>query len=210
MRVMLLGAPGAGKGTQAEFICKKYNVPSVSTGAMLRDAVKKGTETGLKAKAYMEAGKLVPDEIVIGIVADYLNQPSCSNGFVLDGFPRTVAQAEALDRLGIELDKVIYIKVDDEEIIKRLSGRRVCANCGATYHIEFNPPKKEGVCDNCGGELTLRKDDEEATIRNRLKVYYNETAPLEEYYREKGKLRVINGNNKLDVVAELIFKALED
>ena len=177
MNIILLGAPGAGKGTQAEKICEKLSIPAISTGNIIREALRSGTEMGLKAKSYMDEGKLVPDEVVIGIIKDRLAKDDCQNGFILDGFPRTIPQAEALDRMGVRIDKVVEINVSDEAITKRMSGRRVCADCGASYHIEYKVPKTDGKCDACGGTLTQRKDDHPDTVLARLEVYHNETEP---------------------------------
>ena len=191
MKLILLGAPGAGKGTQAEVIMDHLNIPAISTGNIIREALKNGTEVGLKAKSYMDAGKLVPDEVVIEIIKERLAKDDCKNGFILDGFPRTVPQAEALDAMGITIDKVVDIEVADEKIAQRLGGRRVCANCGASYHTEYKPSKVEGVCDKCGGPTVQRKDDEPATVLDRLKVYHEQTEPLKDYYAKKGILAVV-------------------
>lgn len=209
MNIILLGAPGAGKGTQAEKICEAYNIPIVSTGNMIREAVKNGTEMGLRAKALIEAGKLVADEVVIGIVKDRLSQADCENGFVLDGFPRTIPQAEALDKMGIKIDKVISIEVPDEKIVARMSGRRVCLDCGATYHLEYKKPEVDGICNNCGNEVVQRKDDAPETVADRLKIYHNETEPLKEYYNKSGKLYEVMGQEKISDTTKLLFKALE-
>jgi adenylate kinase len=204
MNLILLGGPGAGKGTQAKKLIDKYQIPQISTGDILRAAVKEGTEMGRKAKEYMDAGKLVPDEVVIGIIRDRLAQPDCRKGFILDGFPRTVPQAEALDKVLAEMnskiDHVISIDVDEEELVTRLTGRRTCKNpdCGQMYHIKFTPPKKEGVCDKCGSELYQRDDDNEATVRSRLATYNQATKPLIDYYQAKGLLRPIKGVGSID------------
>ena len=187
MNLILLGAPGAGKGTQAEIICETYKIPAISTGNIIREALKSGTEMGLKAKSYMDAGQLVPDEVVIGIIKDRLAQDDCKNGFILDGFPRTIPQAEALDKMGIVIDKVIDIEVPDEKIVQRMSGRRVCEACGASYHILYKKPEVEGVCGKCGGTLVQRKDDHPDTVNARLKVYHEQTEPLKAYYSAQGK-----------------------
>ena len=187
MKLILLGAPGAGKGTQAEVISKKYDIPTISTGNIIRAALKNGTEMGLKAKAYTDAGNLVPDDVVIGIIKERLAEDDCQNGFILDGFPRTIPQAEALDTLGFNIDVALSIEVADEEIIKRMSGRRVCMECGASYHTEYIKPIKEGVCNVCGGALVTRKDDQPETFRNRLNVYHEQTEPLKNYYNYKAK-----------------------
>jgi adenylate kinase len=213
MRIIMLGAPGAGKGTQASMISEKYGILQISTGDILRAAVREGTQLGIEAKKYMDRGELVPDEIVIGIVRERIVQDDCKKGFILDGFPRTVVQAEALDRmleeLGISIDYVINIDVPEEEIIKRLSGRRTCRNCQAMYHVIFNPPKKEGVCDKCGGELYQRDDDKEETIRARLEVYKKQTAPLIEYYSKRGKLVNIDGRKGINEIFTEIVNVLE-
>jgi adenylate kinase len=208
MKLILLGAPGAGKGTQAEIISKKLEIPTISTGNILRAAVKDGTPVGLKAKALIEAGALVPDDIIIGIVAERLAQDDCKNGYILDGVPRTVAQADALGDNGIDIDKVLCIDVADETIEKRMSGRRTCSKCSATFHVESNPPKVEGVCDLCGGELTIRKDDMPETVKHRLEVYHAETEPLIEYYSKLGKLVTVTGCEKLEDTSANVFKAL--
>ena len=209
MKIILLGAPGAGKGTQAEVISRVKNIPTISTGNIIREALKSGTELGLKAKEYMEAGKLVPDELVIGIIRERLAQQDCQNGFIRDGFPRTIPQAEALERMGVEIDKVIEIYVDDEVITRRMSGRRVCPGCGASYHLEYKAPKKEGVCDNCGDTLVQRQDDQPETVRERLKVYHEQTAPLKSYYAAKGKLFVVEGQEEVADTTRLTLEALE-
>jgi adenylate kinase len=202
MNLILLGPPGAGKGTQAKRLIDAYGIPQISTGDMLREAVKNQTQLGLEAKKYMDAGQLVPDEVVIGLVKERLAQPDCAKGFMLDGFPRTVAQAEELDKvlaeMGKAIDHVISIEVPNEELIGRLTGRRTCRNCGAGYHVIFDPPKEEGKCDKCGGELYQRDDDNEATVANRLKVYESQTKPLIDYYQAKGLLRPIDGVGSID------------
>ena len=210
MNLILLGAPGAGKGTQAEKICEKLSIPAISTGNMLREAMANGTEMGLKAKSFIDAGKLVPDEVVIGIIDERLKQDDCKNGFILDGFPRTSPQAEALDEMGVRIDKVIDIEVPDEKIASRLSGRRVCLKCGATYHTEFKKPKTEGICDACGDTLVQRKDDMPETVLDRLKTYHEQTEPLKGYYEKKGILRVVEGQEEVADTTALTFKALED
>lgn len=208
MNLILLGAPGAGKGTQAEVICKALNIPTISTGNMLRAAVKAGTEYGIRAKAAMDAGDLVSDEIVIGILKDRIKEPDAQNGFILDGFPRTVPQAEALDAMGVKIDKVIEINVPDEKIQHRLSGRRVCLDCGATYHVDFKPSKVEGVCDVCGKELVIRKDDQPETVISRLKTYHEQTAPLKGYYEAQGKLVTVEGQEEVADTSKLTLAAL--
>ena len=209
MNIILLGAPGAGKGTQAEVLCKALNIPTISTGNMLRAAVKAGTEYGLKAKAAMDAGALVSDDIVIGILKDRIAEPDAQNGFILDGFPRTVPQAEALDNMGVQIDKVVELAVDDEVIKNRLSGRRVCLDCGATYHIVTKAPKVEGVCDVCGKELVIRKDDKPETVISRLKTYHEQTAPLKGYYESQGKLVTVEGQDELAETTKMVLEALK-
>ena len=209
MKLILLGAPGAGKGTQAEVIMDHLNIPAISTGNIIREALKNGTEVGLKAKSYMDAGKLVPDEVVIEIIKERLAKDDCKNGFILDGFPRTVPQAEALDAMGIAIDKVVDIEVADEKIAQRLGGRRVCANCGASYHTEYKPSKVEGVCDKCGGPTVQRKDDEPATVLDRLKVYHEQTELLKDYYAKKGILAVVYGAEEVSETSARTLKALE-
>lgn len=210
MNIIFLGAPGAGKGTQAEIVSKKFSIPTVSTGNIIRAALKDETEMGLKAKEYIEAGKLVPDDVVIGIIKDRLSESDCAKGFILDGFPRTIPQAKALDDMGIVIDKVIDIEVADENIAKRMSGRRVCKSCGSSYHTEYKKPAKEGVCNACGGELVRRKDDAPETVLERLKVYHEETEPLKEYYASKGKLVIVEGQEEVSDTTALTLKALED
>ncbi len=210
MNIIFLGAPGAGKGTQAEKVSAKLGIPTISTGNIIREAIKGGTAMGLKAREYTEAGKLVPDEIVIGIIKERLSADDCKNGFILDGFPRTIPQAEALDAMGIVIDKVIDLEVPDEAIAKRMSGRRVCAKCGASYHLEYKKPSAEGICDACGAELVQRKDDAPETVLERLKVYHSETEPLKEYYSGTGKLKIVEGQENVEDTTALTFKALED
>jgi len=213
MRAILMGPPGAGKGTQAADLITRYQIPHISTGDMFRAAIKAGTALGKKAKEYMDAGSLVPDEVTIGIVAERLAEPDCSKGFLLDGFPRTVAQADALAKiledLKMDLDGVINIEVPEAKLLERLTGRRICRQCGATYHMVFNPPAKEGVCDKCGGELYQRSDDTLETAKNRLQVYNAQTQPLIDYYREKGLLKEINGDQDIALVLQDIVNALE-
>ena len=210
MNIILLGAPGAGKGTQAEKICEILNIPTISTGNIIRAALKNGTEMGLKAKSFMDAGKLVPDEVVIGIIQERLAESDCKNGFILDGFPRTIPQAEALDAMGVEINKVIDIEVSDEDIVKRMSGRRVCEKCGASYHIEYKKPNVEGVCDRCAGTLVQRKDDHPDTVNARLEVYHKETEPLKDYYANQGKLSIVEGQATIEDTTALILKAVEE
>ena len=210
MKLILLGAPGAGKGTQAEKICEKLNIPAISTGNIIRAALKNGTEMGLKAKSYMDAGQLVPDEVVIGIIKDRLKDDDCKNGFILDGFPRTIPQAQALVDMGIDIDKVIDIEVPDEKITKRMSGRRVCSKCANSYHMEYKKPKVEGICDACGGELVQRKDDAPETVQARLVEYHEMTEPLKGFYEKLGKLRIVEGQEEVADTTKLVFAALED
>lgn len=209
MNLILLGAPGAGKGTQAEVICSTLNIPAISTGNILREAIKNGTALGMEAKTYMDGGKLVPDEIVINILKERLSADDCAGGFILDGFPRTVPQAEALDAMGVRIDRVVDIEVADEKIMQRLSGRRVCESCGASYHLEYKPSKAEGVCDKCGGKTVQRKDDHPDTIKERLHVYHEQTEPLKDYYLKTGKLVVVEGQEEVADTSALTLKALE-
>ena len=210
MKLILLGAPGAGKGTQAEVICDALKIPAISTGNIIRDALAKGTEMGLKAKSFIDAGQLVPDEVVIGIIKDRLAKDDCANGFILDGFPRTIPQAEALDAMGIAIDRVVDIEVSDEKIAARMSGRRVCKACGASYHLEYKAPKQEGVCDACGAELIQRKDDHPDTVLERLAIYHEQTEPLKDFYSNKGILRIVEGQEEVADTSALTLKALED
>lgn len=210
MNLILLGAPGAGKGTQAEVICKHLSIPAISTGNIIREALSKGTEMGLKAKSFIDAGQLVPDDVVIGIIKERLAKDDCKNGFILDGFPRTIPQAEALDNMGIVIDKVIDIEVPDEKIVTRMSGRRVCSKCGASFHLEHRKPAKEGICDVCGGELVQRKDDHPDTVLDRLKVYHEQTEPLKGYYEKAGLLTIVEGQEDVADTTALTLKALED
>ncbi|MBQ9133126.1 MAG: adenylate kinase [Clostridia bacterium] len=208
MKIIFLGAPGAGKGTQAEKVAAKLNIPTISTGAIIRSALKEGTEMGLAAKAYIEAGKLVPDDVVIGIIKERLAENDCQSGFILDGFPRTIAQAEALDAMGVSIDLVVNISVDDATIVERMSGRRVCAACGATFHTLFNPSAAGDKCDKCGAELSIRKDDQPEVVKDRLTVYHKETEPLERYYESKGILKTVVGQEKLEDTTALTFRAI--
>ena len=210
MKLILLGAPGAGKGTQAEIISEKYNIPTISTGNIIRAALKNGTEMGLKAKSYIDAGNLVPDDVVIGIIKERLNESDCANGYILDGFPRTIPQAEALDDMGFDINCALSIEVADSEIVKRMSGRRVCEKCGASYHTEYKKPAKEGVCNLCEGKLVIRKDDEPQTVMNRLNVYHEQTEPLKEYYAAQGKLLTVEGQDKVEDTTALVLRALEN
>ena len=209
MRLILLGAPGAGKGTQAEFICNTLNIPAISTGNILREAKAKGTPLGLEAATYMDSGKLVPDELVINILKERLKEDDCQNGFILDGFPRTVPQAEALDQMGVVIDRVVDLEVPDDKIMARLSGRRVCEKCGSSYHVLYKPTKVEGVCDRCGGKTVQRKDDAPETIKERLEVYHAQTEPLKDYYKKTGKLVVVEGQEEVADTTALTLKAVE-
>ncbi len=209
MKLILLGAPGAGKGTQSAFIMNRYGIPALSTGDILREAVKNSTPTGLVAKGYMDAGQLVPDNVIIDVIRERMQQPDAAAGFILDGVPRTVAQAEALERMGVEIDLVIDIEVEDTNIIERLSGRRVCEKCGATYHTRFNPTRVPDVCDRCGGRLIVRRDDEPETVQARLATYHEQTEPLVNYYEKRGKLARIEGSHSVEKTRERIFQLLE-
>lgn len=212
MRLIMLGAPGAGKGTQAAKVAEAFGIPHISTGDIFRANIKGGTELGKKAKGYMDAGQLVPDELVCDLVADRIAQDDCAKGYILDGFPRTIPQAEALDqatkKLGTMIDYAVNIDVPDEAIVSRMGGRRACLSCGATYHIAFNPPKKEGICDNCGKELVLRDDDKPETVQTRLNVYHEQTQPLIEYYVNQGVLVTVDGTQSMDQVFDSIVKAV--
>ena len=209
MNLILMGAPGAGKGTQSEKIAAKWNIPAISTGDMLRAAIREGTDLGKTAKGYMDAGALVPDDVVIGIIRDYLASDVCKNGFILDGFPRSIPQAEALDGMGVKIDVVLSIEVDDETIIERMSGRRICSGCGASYHVKYKPSEKENVCDKCGASLYIRNDDAAETVKNRLDTYHNQTEPLKTYYDNKGILVTVKGQEKVEGTTALVFAALE-
>ena len=208
MKLILLGAPGAGKGTQAEILSKKLGIPTVSTGNMLRAAMKNGTPVGLQAKSYVDHGKLVPDDVVLDIVQERLAEPDCANGYILDGMPRTIPQAEGLERHGIEIDCALCIEISDDTIIQRMSGRRTCAECSATFHVVSNPPKQEGKCDFCGGELIIRPDDKPETVQKRLNVYHDQTQPLIDYYTGQGVLKTVDGTKDLDEVFAQIVKIL--
>lgn len=209
MNLILLGAPGAGKGTQAAVISERLNIPQISTGNIIREALKSGTQMGLKAKSFMDAGQLVPDDVVIGIIKDRLALDDCKNGFILDGFPRTIPQAEALDKMGVVIDKVIDIEVDDETIVSRLSGRRVCEKCGRPYHIVDLKPKVDSVCDDCTGALVQRKDDQIDTVKARLEIYHAQTEPLKDYYKAQSKLSVVIGQSSVEDTTALTMAALE-
>ena len=208
MKLILLGAGGAGKGTEAEILSRKLGIPTISTGNILRAAMKNGTPVGLKAKSYVESGALVPDDVIIGIVEERLAQSDCAHGYILDGMPRTIPQAEALEKAGIDIDCALSIEISDEVIIERMSGRRTCHTCGATYHIVNAPPKEEGKCDNCGGELEIRKDDAPETVMARLDVYHKETEPLKDYYAERGKLRSVENQPTIEATTAEIEKVL--
>lgn len=209
MKLILLGAPGAGKGTQAEILSRLLQIPTISTGNILRAAMKNGTPVGLRAKEYVEAGKLVPDDVIIGIIRERLAEPDCAEGYILDGVPRTIPQAEAMERLGIEVDTALSIEVEDEVIVGRMSGRRVCKACGGTFHVVNNPPKTEGVCDLCGGELAVRKDDAPETVRARLATYHEETEPLKAFYEARGKLVTVDNQPTIKETTAAIRKALD-
>ena len=208
MKIVMLGAPGAGKGTQAEILSKLMDVPTISTGNILRAAMKAGTEVGLKAKSYVESGKLVPDEVIIGIIQERLAQPDCANGYILDGVPRTIPQAQTMEDMGIAIDCALSIEVDDDVIVRRMSGRRTCKDCSATFHVENNPPKVEGKCDFCGGELTIRADDAPETVKKRLETYHRETEPLKAFYAERGKLRLVENQQSIEATTEAIRSVL--
>ena len=208
MKLILLGAPGAGKGTQADILCKELDIPTISTGNMLRAAIKAGTETGKQAEAYMKAGKLVPDEVIIGIIHDRVAEDDCKNGYILDGVPRTIAQAESLEKAGIVFDDVISIEISDEVIMERMSGRRVCEHCGASYHLVAVPPKQEGICDKCGGKLIQRHDGEPETVKHRLEVYHQETEPLKDFYAKRGLLKSVENQPTVAETSEAILRAL--
>jgi adenylate kinase len=208
MKLILLGAPGAGKGTQAEILSRKFGIPTISTGNILRSAMKNGTPVGLRAKAYVESGKLVPDDVIIGIVQERLAEPDCAAGYILDGMPRTIPQAQALLDRGIDIDAAVSLEVSDEVIVRRMSGRRTCKDCGATYHIVNIPPKTEGKCDVCGGELTIRKDDAPETVQARLEVYHRETEPLKGFYEKLGKLRTVEDRATIEATTAAICSVL--
>jgi adenylate kinase len=208
MKLILLGAPGAGKGTQAEILCKELNIPTISTGNILRAAIKNGTPTGLKAKSFMDAGQLVPDEVIIGIITERLAEADCAGGYILDGVPRTIAQAEALEAAGIRFDAVVSIEISDETIMERMSGRRVCESCGASYHVVAVPPKVAGVCDSCGGKLVQRKDDAPETVKSRLEVYHKETEPLKDFYAQRGLLKSVDNQPSVAETSQVILRAL--
>lgn len=208
MRLILLGAPGAGKGTQAEILSKLLAIPTISTGNILRAAVKDGTPVGLEAKSFMDAGKLVPDSVIIEILRERLAEPDCENGYILDGVPRTIPQAKAMEEMGIEVDCALSIEIEDDTIIKRMSGRRTCHTCGASFHIVSNPPKAEGICDVCGGELEIRKDDAPETVKARLVTYHNETEPLLHFYGERNKLKTVENQSSIEKTTDVIRETL--
>ena len=208
MRLILLGAPGAGKGTQAEILSKLLDIPTISTGNILRAAMKNGTSVGLKAKEYVDAGKLVPDDVIIGIIQERLAESDCARGYILDGVPRTIPQAEAMEKMGIVIDCALSIEVDDQVIIDRMSGRRTCKDCSQTFHIVSNPPKQEGVCDFCGGELSIRKDDAPETVKSRLETYHRETEPLKAFYSERGLLKTVDNQPGIEATTAEIRKTL--
>ena len=208
MKLILLGAPGAGKGTQAEVLSRTLNIPTISTGNILREAMKNGTPVGLKAKEYVESGKLVPDDVVIGIVEERLAKDDCKNGYILDGMPRTIPQAEALEKVGIDVDTALSLEISDETIVERMSGRRTCPNCGASFHIVSNPPKVEGKCDKCGADLVIRKDDAPETVKSRLATYHAETEPLKDFYAKRGKLKKVANQPTIDATTAEVKKAL--
>ena len=208
MKLILLGAPGAGKGTQADILCKELDIPTISTGNILRAAIKNGTPTGMKAKAYMDAGKLVPDDVIIGIITERVAEEDCANGYILDGVPRTIAQAEAMEKAGIVFDAVVSIEISDETIMERMSGRRVCESCGASYHLVAVPPKQEGICDKCGGKLVQRKDDAPETVKARLEVYHKESEPLKDFYAKRGLLKSVENQPTVAETSQAILHAL--
>lgn len=208
MKLIMLGAPGAGKGTQAAILSERLGIPTISTGNILRAAVKNGTPVGLQAKSYMDAGKLVPDEVIIGIIAERLGEDDCRNGFILDGVPRTIAQAEALEQAGVKFDCVLDIEVPDQEIMRRMTGRRACTACGATYHVEAAPPKTEGVCDACGGALVQRDDDKPETVQSRLDVYHSQTEPLKDFYAQRGVLKTVENRPTIEATAQAVADTL--
>lgn len=208
MKLIMLGAPGAGKGTQAEILSKKLGIPTISTGNILRAAVKAGTPIGLKAKSFMDAGALVPDDVIIGIIAEALQGPECEKGYILDGVPRTIPQAEAMEQQGVEIDWALDIEVEDDTIVERMAGRRTCEACGASFHVVNNPPKREGICDVCGQALTVRKDDAPETVKARLATYHAQTEPLIAFYRERGKLKTVDNQPTIEATTAEIEKAL--
>lgn len=210
MNLILMGAPGAGKGTQSERISEKWNIPAISTGEVLRSAIKAGTELGIQAKGFIDEGHLVPDEIVIGIIKDYLSSDSCKNGFILDGFPRSIPQAVALEAMGVRIDCVLSFEIADEVIVKRMTGRRICSGCGVSYHVQHKKPLKENICDKCGSSLYIRSDDAAETVLNRLATFHAQTEPLKSFYQERGLLKCVNGEADVETTTALVFKALEE
>ena len=209
MNLILMGAPGAGKGTQSEKISEKWNIPAISTGDMLRAAIREENELGKIAKTYIDDGNLVPDDVVVGIIKDYLSSEKCKNGFILDGFPRTIPQAEALENMGVKIDAVLSIEVADEAIVARMGGRRLCSGCGVSYHIEYSPSKIDGVCDKCGKSLYIRDDDAPETVKKRLETYHGQTEPLKAFYAERGLLVTVLGQDKIEDTTALVYKALD-
>lgn len=210
MNLILMGAPGAGKGTQSEKISEKWGIPAISTGDILRAAIKEGTTLGKEAKSFIDAGKLVPDEVVIGIIKEHLSSDACKNGFILDGFPRSIPQAEALENMGIKIDCVLSIEVEDEVIVERMSGRRICSGCGASYHVKYKSPAKENVCDKCGASLYIRNDDAAETVKNRLETYHTQTEPLKAFYESRGLLKTVVGQEGVEATTALVYKVLSD
>lgn len=210
MNLILMGAPGAGKGTQSERISEKWDIPAISTGDILRTAIKNGTELGKTAKSFIDKGQLVPDEVVIGIIKETLSSDACKNGFILDGFPRSIPQAEALEAMGVHIDCALSFEIADEVIIRRMSGRRMCSGCGLSYHIEHKKPLKENICDKCGSELYIRSDDAAETVRNRLETFHAQTEPLKAFYQDRGLLRTVNGEADVDTTTELVFSTLSE
>ena len=208
MRLILLGAPGAGKGTQAEILSRELGIPTISTGNILRAAMKAGTPVGIQAKSYVEAGKLVPDDVIIGIIQERLAQEDCKQGYILDGVPRTIPQAETMEAMGVQIDCALSIEVEDQVIVDRMAGRRTCKDCSQTFHIVNNPPKTKGSCDFCGGELTIRKDDAPETVKARLEVYHRDTEPLKEFYARRGKLKTVENQISIEATTKEIRKAL--
>ena len=210
MKLILLGAPGAGKGTQAEVLSKRWNIPTISTGNILRAAIKNGTSVGLQAKAYMDAGQLVPDDVIMGILKERVAEADCADGYILDGVPRTIPQAQAMEESGIDVDVALSIEVEDEVIVERMAGRRLCGKCGASYHTKNHPPKHEGVCDVCGGDLVTRADDAPETVRKRLAVYHSETEPLKAFYAKRGKLRSVDNQPTIEATTAAVLRVLEN
>ena len=210
MNLILMGAPGAGKGTQSERISEKWHIPAISTGEILRSAIKAGTELGIQAKGFIDKGQLVPDEVVIGIIKEYLSSDSCKNGFILDGFPRSIPQAVALEAMGVHIDCALSLEVADDVIVERMAGRRICSKCGASYHTEHRKPQKENICDKCGSSLYIRTDDAAETVKNRLEVFHEQTEPLKSFYEERGLLKCVNSEVGVDETTALVFEALSE